>query len=61
MNRLPIVGVMGSGVHPHEELAAPLGRRLARLDVHLLTGGGIIVLHGVRNATRAIPSSLGRA
>ena len=37
--RLPIVGVMGSGVTA-DERAAELGRELARLPVHLLTGGG---------------------
>lgn len=37
---LPVVGVMGSGVRAHAELAAPLGRGLARMGVHLLTGGG---------------------
>ena len=38
--RLPVVGVMGSGVHSHESLARPLGQGLARIGVHLLTGGG---------------------
>lgn len=37
---LPVVGVMGSGVRAHAELAAPLGRGLAKMGVHLLTGGG---------------------
>lgn len=41
--KLPIVGVMGSGRERHEELAGRLGRCLANLSVHLLTGGG----HGV--------------
>ncbi len=44
---LPVVGVMGSGVRAHEELAVPLGRRLARLGVHLLTGGGSGVMESV--------------
>lgn len=40
--RRPVVGVMGSGRDetPHEDLAAPLGRWLAREGYHLLTGGG---------------------
>jgi len=38
--RLPIVGVMGSATDGHAEKAEPLGRRLAELGVHLLTGGG---------------------
>ena len=29
--RLPVVGVMGSGVHSHESLARPLGQGLARI------------------------------
>lgn len=37
--RLPIVGVMGSG-SSEPALAEPLGAALAVLDVHLLTGGG---------------------
>ncbi len=41
---------MGSGVRAHEELAAPLGRRLARLGVHLLTGGGSGVMESVSRA-----------
>lgn len=47
VSSLPIVGVMGSGVRAHEELAVPLGRRLARLGVHLLTGGGSGVMESV--------------
>lgn len=43
---LPVIGVMGSGVDAHEDLAAPLGRLLASLQAHLLTGGG----HGVMRA-----------
>ncbi len=58
LTRLPIVGVMGSGVRSHEELAEPLGRRLARLGVHLLTGGGRGVMESV---SRAFASVDGRA
>jgi uncharacterized protein (TIGR00725 family) len=53
--RLPIVGVMGSGTSEHAERAEPLGRWLAALGTHLLTGGGGGVMaavsrgfHGVR-------------
>jgi len=40
VTRLPIVGVMGASNAEHEPKAGELGRALARLDVHLLTGGG---------------------
>jgi len=39
MNRLPIVGVMGSGTDEHSDLAEPLGERIASMGCHLLTGG----------------------
>ena len=48
--RLPIVGVMGSGSHPHADLAEPLGRWLAAQGVHLLTGGGAGVMEAVSRA-----------
>ena len=59
MNAIPIVGVMGSGVRAHEELAAPLGRRLARLGVHLLTGGGRGVMESVSRAFAAVEERAG--
>jgi uncharacterized protein (TIGR00725 family) len=40
MGVLPVIGVFGSGRDGHEELALPLGRMLAELGCHLLTGGG---------------------
>ncbi len=40
VRRLPIVGVMGSGAHGHEDLSVPLGRTIASAGWHLLTGGG---------------------
>ena len=49
---------MGSGVRSHEDLAVPLGRRLARLGVHVLTGGGGGVMESV---SRAFASVEGRA
>lgn len=48
--RTPVVGVMGSGVRAHRSLAAPLGRGLARMGVHLLTGGGGGVMASVSRA-----------
>ncbi len=52
--RLPIVGVMGSGSHEHRALAAPLGRWLATLPVHLLTGGGSGVMLSVSRAFASV-------
>jgi uncharacterized protein (TIGR00725 family) len=49
---------MGSGSEPYEERAAPLGRRLARMGVHLLTGGGGGVMESV---SRAFHETQGRA
>ena len=59
LNRLPIVGVMGAGAHTHEELAVPLGRRLARLGVHLLTGGGTGVMTSVARAFAEVEDRAG--
>lgn len=47
---LPIVGVMGSGSSTHLDRAVPLGQLLARLGVHLLTGGGSGVMESVSKA-----------
>jgi uncharacterized protein (TIGR00725 family) len=58
ITRLPIVGVMGSGVEPHHDKAVPLGRWLARRRVHLLTGGGAGVMAAV---SRAFAETVGRA
>jgi uncharacterized protein (TIGR00725 family) len=49
-SRRPVVGVMGSGSRAHEDLAAPLGRWLASIGVHLLTGGGAGVMAAVSRA-----------
>ena len=57
--RLPIVGVMGSGTSPHAELSEPLGDWLARLGVHLLTGGGGGVMECVGRAFCAVPERRG--
>jgi uncharacterized protein (TIGR00725 family) len=57
--KLPIVGVMGSGTDPHARLAQPLGRLLARLGVHLLTGGGQGVMATVSEAFATSPGRKG--
>ncbi|MEE8314884.1 MAG: molybdenum cofactor carrier protein [Myxococcota bacterium] len=48
--RLPIVGVMGSGSAPHAARAARLGTWLAEQGFHLLTGGGPGVMSSVSEA-----------
>ena len=48
--KLPIVGVMGSGSVPHSEKASLVGKWLAELGVHLLTGGGAGVMESVSKA-----------
>jgi uncharacterized protein (TIGR00725 family) len=58
--RLPIVGVMGSGRHAQRECAARLGDWLAREGVHLLTGGGAGVMAAVSEAFHAVPGRRGR-
>ena len=59
MKRLPIVGVMGSGVKPHAERAVPLGRWLAQRGVHLLTGGGSGVMETVSRGFHEISDRIG--
>jgi uncharacterized protein (TIGR00725 family) len=41
---------MGSGTHEHADLTVPLGRWLAALEVHLVTGGGRGVMESVSRA-----------
>jgi uncharacterized protein (TIGR00725 family) len=41
------IGVLGSGRDEHDELAGPLGRLLAGMEVNLLTGGGGGVMRAV--------------
>jgi uncharacterized protein (TIGR00725 family) len=41
---------MGSSSRAYEDLAAPLGRCLATLGVHLLTGGGVGTMEAVSRA-----------
>lgn len=55
----PIVGVIGSGTERHEALASEVGRLLADLDVHVLTGGGQGVMAAVSDAFAAVPNRKG--
>jgi len=48
--QLKVVGVMGSGSEAHSDLAGPLGKLIAGLNVHLLTGGGRGVMTSVSKA-----------
>jgi uncharacterized protein (TIGR00725 family) len=57
--RLPVVGVLGSGEAEHRDKAAALGRWLATLPVHLLTGGGSGVMTSVAEAFAAVPGRAG--
>jgi uncharacterized protein (TIGR00725 family) len=57
--RLHVVGVLGSGDAEHADKAAPLGRWLATLPVHLLTGGGRGVMTAVARAFEAVPGRAG--
>ena len=50
---------MGAGAHEHQALAVPLGRRLARLGVHLLTGGGTGVMSSVSRAFSEVEERAG--
>lgn len=57
--QLPVVGVMGSSERPNARLAAPLGRLLSRLGVHLLTGGGQATMAAVSKAFAETPERAG--
>lgn len=59
MNRLPIVGVMGSGETEWAERTTELGRWLALQDVHLLTGGGKGVMTSISRAFFEVPNRKG--
>jgi len=61
MPRLPIVGVMGSGTEPHAQRSIALGGALARLGVHLLTGGGGGAMGEVTRAFCETPGRRGLA
>lgn len=51
--RRPVVGVIGSGSEEHLDAAEAVGSLLARLGVHLLTGGGRGVMTAVSRAFAA--------
>lgn len=57
--RLPMVCVIGSGSDAHEPLASEVGNLIARLGVHLLTGGGRGVMAAVSKAFLACPERKG--
>src|SRR5579863_5708572 len=59
--RLPIVGVMGSGSGADAARARRLGRWLASAGVHLLTGGGGGVMAAVSRAFVGVRPRRGRA
>jgi uncharacterized protein (TIGR00725 family) len=59
MNRLPIVGVMGSSAVSHEPESSQLGQWLAEEGVHLLTGGGGGVMEAVSRAFYETPDRAG--
>ncbi|MGI5845337.1 MAG: molybdenum cofactor carrier protein [Candidatus Xenobium sp.] len=54
-----IVGVMGSGTRGYPELAGCVGRAVARLGCHLLTGGGGGVMEEVSRAFCQAPGRQG--
>lgn len=58
--RLPVVGVMGSGRASWEPRSAELGAWLARRGVHLLTGGGGGVMSAVSRAFCEVAERRGR-
>ncbi len=59
ISRLPVVTVIGSGdpQHANSELATAVGRLVAEMGFHLLTGGGLGVM---RDACRGFTSMAGR-
>ena len=50
---------MGSGAKPYTERAVPLGRWLAQMGVHLLTGGGGGVMETVSRGFHEISDRIG--
>lgn len=50
---------MGSGRREHADLAEPLGRLLAGMGVHLLTGGGAGVMEAVSRAFAQVADRAG--
>jgi len=59
LHRRPLVAVIGSGMlHEHSELAEAVGRLVADMGFHLLTGGGLGVM---QDACRGFASVADRA
>lgn len=61
VEKLPIVGVMGSGSRPHAALARPLGDLIGRRGWHLLTGAGGGVMAETARAFCEVPERRGRS
>ncbi len=61
--RLPIIAVIGSGDpdHGNPELAAAVGRLIAEMGFHLLTGGGLGVMADACRGFTAVPDRAGLA
>jgi predicted Rossmann-fold nucleotide-binding protein len=62
LRKLPIVGVLGHGASLSEDrarLARAVGAMIARLDAHLLTGGGYGVMEAAAEGFVAIPDRAG--
>ncbi len=57
--RLPIIGVMGSSTDEYNDIAEPLGKRIAYEGFHLLTGGGRGVMEAVTRAFVQVPQGNG--
>ena len=57
--RRPVAGVMGSSAQAFEDLAEPLGRWLASIGVHLLTGGGVGTMEAVSRAFASVQPRAG--
>lgn len=63
VRRLPIVAVIGSGDpdHGNPDLSAAIGRLIAEMGFHLLTGGGRGVMADASRGFTAVPDRAGLA
>lgn len=59
MQRLPVIGVMGSHEKTWDRFAEPLGKLIAQHDYHLLTGAGAGVMSAVAKAFTEVDDRLG--
>ena len=59
-SRLPIITVLGSGTLEYTEQAVELGHWLARIGVHLLTGGGGGIMTSVSRGFYETPDRKGK-